>query len=118
MERSLQIILANATRGLDPVVARQLLREVDDAITLGKAVDMQALIDQRMEDQDAQTEGKLNERVLRARDDILARRQGGQTDTAALEGKLADAAIAMQEGLYLHSDALTDSIHDSLYSTP
>ncbi|TLZ65669.1 MAG: hypothetical protein E6K12_09195, partial [Methanobacteriota archaeon] len=80
MERSLQIILANATRGLDPVVARQLLREVDDAITLGKAIDMQALIDQRMEDQDAQTEGKLNERVLRARDDIVALRQAGQTD--------------------------------------
>src|SRR5437870_2983273 len=87
MERSLQIILANATRGLDPVVARQLLREVDDAMTLGKAVDMQALIDQRMEDQDAQTEGELNERVLRARDDIVALRQAGQTDTVALEGK-------------------------------
>src|SRR5438094_34458 len=117
MERSLQIILANATRGLDPVVARQLLREVDDAITLGKAVDMQALIDQRMEDQDAQTEGKLNERVLRARDDIVALRQPGQTDTVALEGKLADAAIAMQEGRYLQSDALLDSIEHDISAT-
>src|SRR5439155_355197 len=117
MERSLQIILANATRGLDPVVARQLLREVDDAITSGKAVDMQALIDQRMEDQDAQTEGKLNERVLRARDDIVALRQAGQTDTVALEGKLADAAIAMQEGRYLQSDALLDSIEHDISAT-
>src|SRR3989454_858982 len=117
MERSLQIILANATRGLDPVVARQLLREVDDAITLGKAIHMQALIDQRLEDQDAQTEGKLNERVLRARDDIVALRQAGQTDTAALEGKLADAAIAMQEGRYLHSDALLDSIEHDISAT-
>ncbi len=117
MERSLQIILANATRGLDPVVARQLLREVDDAITLGKAVDMQALIDQRMEDQDAKTEGKLNERVLRARDDIVALRQAGQTDTVALEGKLADAAIAMQEGRYLQSDALLDSIEHDISAT-
>src|SRR2546428_544181 len=48
MERSLQIILANAARGLDPVVARQLLKEVDDAISLGKPVDMQSLIDKRM----------------------------------------------------------------------
>src|SRR5439155_1629065 len=117
MERSLQIILANATRGLDPVVARQLLRELDDAMTLGKAVDMQALIDQRMEDQDAQTEGKLNERVLRARDDIVALRQAGQTDTVALEGKLADAAIAMQEGRYLQSDALLDSIEHDISAT-
>src|SRR5438046_311820 len=117
MERSLQIILANATRGLDPVVARQLLREVDDAMTLGRAVDMQALIDQRMEDQDAQTEGKLNERVLRARDDIVALRQAGQTDTVALEGKLADAAIAMQEGRYLQSDALLDSIEHDISAT-
>src|SRR5436853_387363 len=117
MERSLQIILANATRGLDPVVARQLLREVDDAITLGKAVDMQALIDQRMEDQDAKTEGKLNERVLRARDDIVALRQAGQTDTVALEGKLADAAIAMQEGRYLQCDALLDSIEHDISAT-
>src|SRR5207249_3947423 len=30
MENSLQIVLANAARGLDPQVARQLLREVDD----------------------------------------------------------------------------------------
>src|SRR5438132_3918806 len=117
MERSLQIILANATRGLDPVVARQLLREVDDAITLGKAVDMQALIDQRMEDQDAKTQGKLNERVLRARDDIVALRQAGQSDTVALEGKLADAAIAMQEGRYLQSDALLDSIEHDISAT-
>src|SRR5438552_934057 len=117
MERSLQIILANATRGLDPVVARQLLREVDDAITLGKAVDMQALIDQRMEDQDAQTEGQLRERVLRARGDIVALRQAGQTDTGALEGQLADAAIAMQEGRYLQSDALLDSIEHDISAT-
>src|SRR5467141_3500852 len=117
MERSLQIILANATRGLDPVVARQLLREVDDAMTLGKVVDMQALIDQRMEDQDAQTEGKLNERVLRARDDIVALHQAGQTDTVGLEGKLADAAIAMQEGRYLQSDGLLDSVEHDISAT-
>src|SRR5438309_715926 len=117
MERSLQIILANATRGLDPVVARQLPREADDDITLGNAVDMQALIDQRMEDQDAQTEGKLNERVLRARDDIVALRQAGQSDAVALEGKLADAAIAMQEGRYLQSDALLDSIEHDISAT-
>src|SRR5207244_568248 len=79
--------------------------------------DMQALIDQRMEDQDAQTEGKLNERVLRARDDIVALRQAGQTDTVALEGKLADAAIAMQEGRYLQSDALLDSIEHDISAT-
>src|SRR5437867_2786091 len=36
MEQSLQIILMNAARGLDPAVARQLLKEVDDAVSLGK----------------------------------------------------------------------------------
>src|SRR5947199_7447345 len=45
MEQSLQIILMNAARGLDPAVARQLLKEVDDAVSLGKKLDMQALID-------------------------------------------------------------------------
>src|SRR5207244_12238877 len=57
MERSLQIILANATSGLDPVVARQLLREGDDAMTLGKAVHLQAPIHQRMQDEDRRAEG-------------------------------------------------------------
>src|SRR5439155_1170465 len=54
MEQSLQIILMNAARGLDPAVARQLLKEVDDAVSLGKKLDMQALIDKRMADADAE----------------------------------------------------------------
>src|SRR5207245_6197194 len=103
MERSLQIILANAARGLDPVVARQLLKEVDDAISLGKPVDMQTMIDRRMADADAQTEARLNERVLEARDDIVGLRQAGQNDTVALEGKLADSAIAIQEHRFLQA---------------
>src|SRR5439155_1016903 len=93
MEQSLQIILLNASRGLDPALARQLLKDVDDAVSLGKKLDMQALIDKRMADADAETESKLNVRVLQARDDIVALRQGGQNDTVGLEGKLADAAI-------------------------
>src|SRR3989441_2989319 len=48
MEQSLQIILLNASRGLDPALARQLLKDVDDAVSLGKKLDMQALIDKRM----------------------------------------------------------------------
>ena len=117
MERSLQIILANATRGLDPAVARQLLREVEDTIALGQTIDMQALIDQRMQDQDAQTEEKLNERVLHARDDIVALHQSGQNDTVGLEGRLADAAIAMEERRYLQSDALLDSVEHDIAAT-
>ncbi|TMA01696.1 MAG: hypothetical protein E6J99_02400, partial [Methanobacteriota archaeon] len=78
MENSLQIVLANAARGLDPQVARQLLREVDDAIHNGKPIDMQALIDRRMADQDTETQERLNVRVLQARDDIVALRQSGQ----------------------------------------
>src|SRR5438128_2432043 len=92
MEQSLQIILMNASRGLDPAVARQLLKAADDAVSLGKRLDMQALIDKRMADADAETESKLNVRVLQARDDIVALRHGGQNDTVGLEGKLADAA--------------------------
>src|SRR5207245_1284637 len=52
MEQSLQIILLNASRGLDPALARQLLKDVDDAVSLGKKLDMQALIDKRMADAD------------------------------------------------------------------
>src|SRR3989454_684378 len=81
MEQSLQIILLNASRGLDPALARQLLKDVDDAVSLGKKLDMQALIDKRMADADTETESKLNVRVLQARDDIVALRQGGQNDT-------------------------------------
>jgi uncharacterized protein DUF5915 len=117
MERSLHIILTNAARGLDPVVARQLLQEVDDSIALGKPLDMQALIDKRMADQDATTEEKLNGRVLQSRDDIVALRQAGQNDTVALEGKLADAAIGVQDRRFLQADALLDSIEHDIAAT-
>ena len=117
MERSLQIILANAARGLDPALARQLLREVDDAISLGRQIDMQAIIDNRMADADAQTEARLNEHVLRARDDIVGLRQAGQSDTVALEGKLADVAIAVQEHRFFQADALLDGIEHDIHAT-
>ena len=117
MERSLQIILANAARGLDPLVARQLLQEVDDAIHLGKSVDIQTLIDQRMADQEAQMGEQLNARVIRARDDIVALRQSGQNETMGLEGKLADAAIAIQDRRLLPADTLLDSIEHDIAAT-
>ncbi len=117
MERSLQIILTNAARGLDPGVARQLLREVDDAISMGTDVDMQALIDTRMADADAETEARLSERVLRARDDIVGLRQSGQNDTVGLEGKLADAAIALQERRFFQADALLDGVEHDVFAT-
>ncbi len=117
MENSLQIVLANAARGLDPQVARQLLREVDEAIHLGKPIDMQALIDRRMADQDTETQERLNVRVLQARDDIVALRQSGQNDTVGLEGKLADAAMAVEDRRLVQADALLDSVEHDISAT-
>ncbi len=112
LDRSLRIILANASRGLDPEVARQLLRQADDAISLGRIVDLQALIDQRLATADSETEKSLNGRVMTARDEIVRLRQAGQ-DTVAMEGKLADAAIAIQEKRYPNADGLLDAVeHD------
>ena len=112
MERSLKVILINASRGLDPEVGRQLLRQVDDAVSLGKDVDLQGLIDQHLSTTDAATEKGLNGRVLSARDEIVRLRQAGQ-DTVALEGKLADAAIALQEKRFNAADGLLDAVeHD------
>src|SRR5438034_730906 len=117
MEKSLQIVLANAARGLDPQVARQLLREVDDAIHNGKPIDMQALIDRRMAHQDTETQERLNVRVLQARDDIVALRQSGQNDTVGLEGKLADAAMAVEARRLVQADALLDSVEHDVSAT-
>src|SRR5213595_647399 len=117
MENSLQIVLANAARGLDPQVARQLLREVDEAIHLGRPIDMQALIDRRMADQDTETQERLNVRVLQARDDIVALRQSGQNDTVGLEGKLADAAMAVEASRLVQADALLDSVEHDVSAT-
>src|SRR5438093_1307231 len=117
MENSLQIVLANAARGLDPQVARQLLREVDEAIHLGRPIDMQALIDRRMADQDTETQERLNVRVLQARDDIVALRQSGQNDTVGLEGKLADAAMAVEDRRLVQADALLDSVEHDISAT-
>src|SRR5437762_1309252 len=117
MENSLQIVLANAARGLEPQVARQLLREVDEAIHLGKPIDMQALIDRRMANQDTETQERLNVRVLQARDDIVALRQSGQNDTVGLEGKLADAAMAVEARRLVQADALLDSVEHDVSAT-
>ena len=112
MERSLKVILINASRGLDPEVGRQLLRQVDDAVSLGKSVDLQTLIDRHLTTTDAETERRLNERVLTARDEIVKLRQAGQ-DTISMEGKLADAAIAIQEKRFPTADGLLDAVeHD------
>lgn len=112
LERSLRIILSNASRGLDPEMARQLLRQADDAISLGHRVDLQGLIDQRLATADSETGASLDVRVLAARDEIVRLRQAGQ-DTVAMEGKLADAAIAIQEKRYLNADGLLDGVeHD------
>ncbi|HYM40589.1 MAG TPA: DUF5915 domain-containing protein, partial [Thermoplasmata archaeon] len=112
LERSLKVILINAPRGLDPEVGRQLLRQVDDAISLGKTVDLQALIDEHLHTTDAEAERNLGDRVLRARDEIVKLRQAGQ-DTIAMEGKLADAAIAVQERRFPNADGLLDAVeHD------
>ncbi len=112
MERSLKVILINASRGLDPEVGRQMLRQVDDAMSLGKTVDLQGLIDQHLATTDADTEKRLSERVVIARDEIVRLRQAGQ-DTVAMEGKLADAAIAIQEKRFANADGLLDGVeHD------
>ena len=115
MERSLKVILINASRGLDPEVARQMLRQVDDAISLGKTVDLQSLIDQHLATTDADTEKRLNDRVITARDEIVRLRQAGQ-DTVAMEGKLADAAIAIQEKRFPNASGLLDAVEHDFHS--
>src|SRR2546425_11696570 len=117
MEQSLQIILMNAARGLDPALARQLLKEVDDAVSLGKKLDMQALIDKRMADADAETESKLNVRVLQTRYEVVALRQGGQNDTIRPEGKIWEAREAIQERRFFHADALLDNVQHDIFAT-
>lgn len=117
MERSLNMILVSTTRGLDPGAARELLREVDDAVSLGKQVDVQTLIDARMADTNAELEQRLNERVLQGRDEIVALRQAGKVETVALEGRLADAAIAIQERRFLQADALLDGVEHDIHAT-
>src|SRR5437870_5495255 len=96
---------------------RALAKDAHDAVSLGKRLDMQALIDKRMAEADAETESKLNVRVLQARDDIVALRQGGQNDTVGLEGKLADAAIGIQERRFFHADALLDNVEHDIFAT-
>ncbi|MGQ0796269.1 MAG: hypothetical protein ACT4OI_00155, partial [Methanobacteriota archaeon] len=108
MERTLSVILANATRGLDPDIANGLLKEVDDAITVGRQIDVQSLIDDRMSAIDAETASRLNARILAARDFVVELKAAGQ-ETVAMEGKLADAMIALQERRYAHADALLDA---------
>jgi len=115
LETSLRIVLANAPRGLDPEAARRLLQEVEDAVSLGKSVDLQGLIDARLAQGDAELEGKLNQRVLLARDEIVKLRQAG-IDTVAMEGKLADAAIALAEKRYLNADGLLDAVEHDFHS--
>ncbi len=115
LDASLRIILMNAARGLDPEVGRELLRQVDDAISLGKPLDIQSRIDEHLSAMDAATAEKLNTRVLTARDEIVKLRQGG-IETVAMEGKLADAAIAIQERRFVNADGLLDAVEHDFYT--
>ena len=115
MERSLSIILANAARGLDPEIARSLLREVDEALSLGRPVDVQALVDERMSAIDAETTSRLSARILQGRDFIVELRAAGQ-DTLAMEGKLADAADALEARRFSQSDALLDAVEHDIWA--
>jgi hypothetical protein len=115
MERTLSVILMNAARGLDPDVARGLLRHVDDAVSTGKQVDVQALIDERLSAVDKEAEARLNARILEDRDLVVELQNAGQ-DTLAMEGKLADAAIAVQERRFRQADALIDALEHDIYA--
>ena len=114
-DRTLAVILANAPRGLDAAVARDLLRQVEDAISLGKQVDVQSLIDARMTEADAVTTSSLQERIMKDRDLIVELRHAAQ-DTLAMEGKLADAAIAVTERRFVAADGLLDSVEHDVYA--
>src|SRR3990172_4504340 len=114
-DRTLAVILANAPRGLDAAVARDLLRQVEDAISLGKQVDVQSLIDARMTEADAVTTSSLQERIMKDRDLIVELRHAAQ-DTLAMEGKLADAAIAVTERRFVAADGLLDAVEHDVYA--
>ncbi len=115
MERTLTIILANATRGLDPDLAKGIMKEVDDAVSVGRKIDVQSLIDERMSAIDAETGSRMNARILTARDFVVELKAAGQ-DTVAMEGKLADAMIALQERRYVQSDALLDATEHDIWA--
>src|SRR3989442_7081107 len=70
-----------------------------------------------MGEADGEAEARLKSRVTRARDDIVGLRQAGQNDTTALEGKLADAAIAIQERRLMHADVLLDGVEHDVFAT-
>ena len=115
MERTLGVILANATRGLDPETAQELLRQVDDAVSVGRQVDVQALIDQKLSATDQKVQASLNERVLSCRDEIVKLRRDG-IDTLAMEGKLADAAMRVSDGVFIQADGLLDALEHDIYA--
>jgi len=115
MERTLSVILANAPRGLDPGLARQLLRQVDDALSIGQQVDVQALIDGRMTEVEEQTRIAFDKRIMKDRDLVMDLRGAGQS-ILAMEGKLADAAIAVAERRFQQADALLDAVEHDIYA--
>src|SRR5205823_1539103 len=48
---------------------------------------------------------------------LLAQRQSGQNDTVGLEGKLADAAMAVEDRRLVQADALLDSVEHDISAT-
>src|SRR5437867_2090219 len=123
MENSLQIVLANAARGLDPQVARQLLREVDDAIHNGKPIDMQALIDRRMAEQ-MLTDAETSYSEARYGDTIYAGKacisEVEELASASLEAKRQSDAevtrvrVERSDGIHRRMEAVRAQIADLL----
>lgn len=113
---TVEMIVARAGAGrIDAIKARELLKEVEDAIAGGQSVDVQKLVAERLETKDLEQIKALTEMATRVKERLLELRRA-DIDVSGAEEKIGAARAATDAGRYEEARSLLTDVDDIVRS--
>jgi len=118
---TVEMIITHAgARHVDAIKARELLKEVEDAIGVGQSVDIQKLVAERLETKDLEQIKALTEEATRIKERLLDLRRA-DIDVTGAEDRITAAREATDAGRYADArkmlsevDEIVRSLQDAL----
>jgi len=113
---TVEMIITHAgTSHVDAIKARELLKEVEDAIGVGQSVDVQKLVAERLETKDLEQIKALTEEATRIKERLLDLRRA-DIDVTGAEDKIAAARAATDAGRYAEARRLLSEVDEIVRS--
>ena len=113
---TIEMIVERAGVGrVDAIKARELLKEVEDAIAGGQSVDVQKLVAERLETKDLERIKILTEMATRVKERLLELRRA-DIDVSGAEEKIGAARAATDSGRYEEARTLLTEVDDIVRS--